>query len=164
MITNNVIYRVFHFQYQTRQGTCFTIDIDGKQYLITAKHCIKGISKSDRIQILHQKEWKYLDVVLLGESEDKFDIAVFRPTIQLSPSFPLEPSSANLSYGQDVYFLGFPYSLSGDVGELNREFPLPLVKKAIVSMMLPGENGLESLYLDGHGNPGFSGGPVVFCN
>ncbi|MBD0302410.1 MAG: hypothetical protein ICV85_09595, partial [Tolypothrix sp. T3-bin4] len=79
-------------------------------------------------------------------------------------NFPLEPSSENIFYGQDVYFLGFPYSLRGHGGEINREFPLPLVKKAIVSMMPSRENGSDSFYLDGHNNPGFSGSPVIFCN
>lgn len=163
MLTANVIHRVFHFQYKMSQGTCFTMDVNNKQYLITAKHCVPAISKSDRIQILYQKKWQYLDVVLLGESEGSIDIAVFRPTIQLSPSFPMEPSLKDIIYGQDVYFVGFPYSLGGNGGKINRDFPLPLVKKAIISMIPSGEDEPDILYLDGHNNPGFSGAPVVFC-
>ena len=40
---------------------------------------------------------------------------------------------------------------------MNMNFPLPLVKKGIVSMF----DG-NIILLDGHNNPGFSGGPVVF--
>ena len=42
--------------------------------------------------------------------------------------------------------------------DLNAGFPLPLVKKAAVSAL-----GLEDgpILLDGHNNPGFSGGPVA---
>lgn len=45
--------------------------------------------------------------------------------------------------------------------ELNRLFPFPLVKKAIVSAMMTDDKKCINL-LDGHNNPGFSGGPVVF--
>jgi hypothetical protein len=38
---------------------------------------------------------------------------------------------------------------------------MPFVKKAILSAMST-ENEVEHLFLDGHNNPGFSGGPVVF--
>ncbi|MEK6977238.1 MAG: hypothetical protein AABX40_02405, partial [Candidatus Hydrothermarchaeota archaeon] len=76
---------------------------------------------------------------------------------------PLIPSSGGMALGQDVYFLGYPYGLSTDVGpELNADFPLPLVKKAIVSSVVFRDNRLEYLLLDGHNNPGFSGGPVYY--
>lgn len=163
MLTANVIHRVFHFQYKMGQGTCFAMDVNNKQYLITAKHCVTNISKSDRIQILYQKQWQYLDVILLGEAEGDIDIAVFRPSIQLSPNLPMEPSLNGIIYGQDVYFLGFPYSLGITGGGINRDFPLPLVKKAIISMIPSGEDEIQIFYLDGHNNPGFSGGLVVFC-
>jgi hypothetical protein len=65
-----------------------------------------------------------------------------------------------LIWGQDVFFLGFPYGWSSDIGTINRNFPMPFVKKAILSCMQT--NNIHCLFLDGHNNPGFSGGPVVF--
>lgn len=65
-------------------------------------------------------------------------------------------------YGQDVYFLGFPYGMTGEIGQMNRDFPLPFVKKAIVSCLQTTQKDAQLLFLDGHNNPGFSGGPVVF--
>ena len=61
---------------------------------------------------------------------------------------------------QQVFFLGFPFGLTGSAEEINRNFPLPLVKTGIVS-------GFDfarasKFWIDGHNNPGFSGGPVVF--
>ena len=44
---------------------------------------------------------------------------------------------------------------------MNRLFPLPLVKKGIVSAIVKNEN-MSIVLIDGHNNPGFSGGPVVF--
>ena len=59
--------------------------------------------------------------------------------------------------GQDIRFLGFPYGMGSEMGDLNRDFPIPLVKQGIMSGVDPEKN----LLLDGHNNPGFSGGPVV---
>ena len=63
-------------------------------------------------------------------------------------------------YGQEVYFLGFPYGLEGDYPGLNSGFPLPYIKRALVSMLCgPGHT---DMVLDAINNEGFSGGPVVF--
>lgn len=40
---------------------------------------------------------------------------------------------------------------------------MPFVKKAILSTMSRTADGIERLFLDGHNNPGFSGGPVVWA-
>ena len=98
-------------------------------------------------------------VKLVGHCEGEVDISVLAADIQISPTYPLNPTLGGIILGQDVYFLGFPYSLKSDVGSINRNFPLPLVKKAIVSLVA--ERG-HYILLDGHNNPGFSGGPVVF--
>jgi hypothetical protein len=46
--------------------------------------------------------------------------------------------------------------------DLNASFPIPLVKKGIVSSFITGNQRLDYLLLDGHNNPGFSGGPVFY--
>ena len=74
-------------------------------------------------------------------------------------SHPLRVTTAGLVLAEDVYFLGFPYGLTMAVKtDLNAGFPLPLVKKGVVLAL-----GLEDgpILLDGHNNPGFSGGPVA---
>ena len=43
----------------------------------------------------------------------------------------------------------------------NRELPVPFVKAGIVSAMITGP--ASRIYIDAHGNRGFSGGPVVFA-
>lgn len=161
MITTNILFRVFHIQNGGKTGTCFTIDVDNKQYLVTAKHVIEGLSVSDRIQVFHEKQWKYLDVVILGKCDGEADVAVLRPSLQLSPPFPLEPTSVGIELGQDIYFLGFPYGHMSDLTEMNRGFPMPLIKKGVLSGITK-KDGNELLFLDGHNNPGFSGGPVIF--
>jgi len=44
---------------------------------------------------------------------------------------------------------------------INNNFPIPFVKKGIISNFFENK-GVEHIYLDGHNNLGFSGGPVVY--
>ena len=99
---------------------------------------------------------------MVGHCNGEIDISVLATNIRLSPDFPLPPTMAGIIYGQDVFFLGFPYGLKGEIGQMNRDFPLPFVKKAIFSCLQNTPTGAQLLFLDGHNNPGFSGGPVIF--
>lgn len=159
MVTANILQRVFYIRYKERSGTAFTIDVDNKQYLVTAKHIVPDIKDEDVIELYHQDQWKNLYVTSLKTLHDDIDVAVMAPKIQLSPTHTMEPSSIGSQIGGDIYFLGFPYNLFTSVNEINRDFPLPLIKKGIVSGAGP---KFEYWLLDGHNNPGFSGGPVVF--
>ncbi|MDA3800191.1 MAG: trypsin-like peptidase domain-containing protein [Kiritimatiellae bacterium] len=162
MITTNVIHRTFHIRIGDSIATCFTVDLDGKQYLVTAKHVVKDISDKATVSIFHDKQWKNINVSLVGHGSGEIDISVLCADFQLSPTYPLETSMGGIIYGQDVFFLGFPYGMTGELGKVNRNFPLPFVKKAIVSCINTAPNGVQMLFLDGHNNPGFAGGPVIF--
>ncbi len=164
MITTNVYTKVFLLIFSTNAGithlgTMFTIDVDNKQYIITAKHLVKNIKKEDNLITIHQKIRKKIKVVLVGHCKGEKDISVLATNLQLSPNLSLKPSMDKLAYGQDVYFLGFPYLENQDTDKYNRSFPMPFVKKAILSNI---HSDGDILLLDGHNNPGFSGGPVVF--
>lgn len=165
-VTANALQRTFHIKHGESAGTCFAIDHGDRQYLITAKHVVEGMSGVGRpatVELFHQKRWKVLDVTVVGEAEGNIDIVVFAPAMQVAPSHPLPPTTEGAMLGQDAYFLGFPFGLRADIGALNREFPLPLVKKAVLSAMLDEPDGTEIWLLDGFNNPGFSGGPVLFA-
>lgn len=158
-ITANILQRTFQFSFGEVQGTCFTIDYDNRQYIVTARHLVETITDYATIRVKHEKIWKDCPVNLVGHGEGKVDISVLAPRVQISPKHPLPPTSAGLVMGQDVYFLGFPYGLTSELGELNQNYPFPFVKKAIWSAA---DSDTNLLFLDGHNNPGFSGGPVVF--
>ncbi len=161
MITTNAIQRTFHIRVGDSTGTCFTVDVDNKQYIITAKHVVCDLEGTTAIKVFHENQWKNIDVTVVGHCDGEIDVSVLSANIQVSPTYPLEPTSAGMVYGQDVYFLGFPYGMVGEAGPMNRDFPLPFVKKAIVSCM-DFQGGIQTHFLDGHNNPGFSGGPVIF--
>lgn len=160
-LTTNILQRVFQLGigYEAT-ATCFTIDVDNKQYLCTAKHVLEGRDDRD-IRILHDGRWKSLDAELIGFGADGSDIAVLAPSRQVSPSYPVVYSWKGLQLGEEMRVLGFPYGLRMDFdGDLNRSFPWPLVKGAICSALVLDEP--RHLLLDFHNNPGFSGGPVVY--
>ena len=159
IITTNILQRTFRLLIGNREGTCFTVDVDDRQYLITAQHIVQSIAGSATVDIFHENTWKSLGVELVGHGKPGIDITVLAPRLRLSPTHPLHTTIAGLAISQDVYFLGFPYGLTNEVGDLNDNFPFPLVKKGILSALQFGN--VKKLLLDGHNNPGFSGGPVV---
>ena len=161
MITSNVFHRTFRIRYGDGCGSCFTIDEDSRQYLVTARHVVAGIQQSDRVEIFYQNQWHSFDCKLVGEASGNIDITVLSLPIQLSPTYIMPATTKDIVFGQEVFFLSFPYNLFADIGATNRDFPLPFVKRATLSSIV-NDSSEEVLYLDGHNNPGFSGGPVVF--
>jgi hypothetical protein len=163
MVPSNVFNRVFHLRIGESYATGFVIDADGKSYLVTAKHFAKDISSSSEILVHHDEQWKTLNVRLVAHAPGEIDITVLAPPSRMAlPELVLPADMGGLVYSQDVYFLGYPYGWFGRLGELNRNYPMPFIKKAIVSCVEQEESGIKRVYLDGHNNPGFSGGPVVF--
>ena len=160
MITSNVIQRIFHIRYASGTGTAFAIDRNGKQYLITANHVVKGITSGDNVGLFHKRRWKNVVIDVVGVGSNDIDVAVLACQIQLAPNHPLEASMADLQYGQTVYFLGFPFGWDSGMENINRDLPMPFVKAGVLSAMVAGDD--SRIYIDAHGNKGFSGGPVVF--
>lgn len=167
----NIINRAFAIsQDKNIAGSCFAIPINGVAYLIAAAHVIR--SMEERVQnelfIFQNDQWVNIIVTPYFISRHSFidndiDIAIIETTIKLQTNDQdIQLSADGLILGQDVYFLGFPYigsSLRYQPEKINHGFPLPFIKKATLSKT---EDRL--FYLDGHNNPGFSGGPIIFWN
>jgi hypothetical protein len=161
MITGNVIFRTFQMKYGSSTGTCFTIDVDGKQYFVTAKHVIQDLVDDNEIELFYQNRWARTKVKLIGHSVI-CDVSVFAINLHISAG-PMSPTMEGIVYGQDLYFLGFPFGLISEIISLNWDFPIPLVKKGILSALFFDQLG-KPFFIDGHNNPGFSGGPIVFIS
>lgn len=160
MVTTNVIQRTFKIRKGESTGTAFTIDRNGRQYLITARHVVDGIMSGEALQVWHQERWKTLDIHVVGVGEGEADVAVVAPALQMSPVYALEANSAGMVYGQQAYILGFPYGRQSGGAEVNGGLPIPFVKSGVISAFTGGE--VQKVYVDTHANEGFSGGPVVF--
>lgn len=58
MLTMGIAQRVFQLKLKTQIGTAFTLDIDSKQYLVTAKHVLKDDPNPSRITLWHHGSWR----------------------------------------------------------------------------------------------------------
>ena len=161
MVTSNVIHRTLHIERADSQGTAFTIDHGGKQYIVTAHHVVKGIASGERISVFAQQQRKLIEIKVVGVGESEVDVAVLACQQQLSPMQPLELTTCDLVIGQQAYFLGFPFGWDAGGENINHGLPLPFVKAGVISAWTRSDT-VKKIYIDSHVNEGFSGGPVVF--
>lgn len=167
MVTEFITRQVFALQSIYGFGTAFTIIVDRKQYLVTARHVVQpddnaAIAPDTELEIKQGNRWHSLTCRLVGERAQDMDVAVFAVPQLLTPVFPDSiASGGGIPYGQDAYFLGFPFAWDGGALPLNGLFPFPYIKRALFSML---GNPAHRIVLDGINNKGFSGGPVVFLN
>ena len=153
MITSNFIHRVFRIKHKNSIGTAFAVHIKNKEYLITAQHIVTSFTNKDEIGIWGNGDWQRLPAKLVGHAPKPIDISVVALEKQLvSSHLPVSVSSDGLAYGQEIYFLGFPYNELGNVAFTEEGYPLPFAKHGILSMF-----DEDRFLLDGHNNPGFSG-------
>ena len=175
MLTNNVLQRCFLVRCGDMTGTCFTIDVDNRQYIVTAYHVTRYFEDQNRTLKIYNEEhfggWGGLPFELVGhytdpnkDEENTDGISVFAYQKQrFSWTSPLQPTTNGITLYDDAYILGFPYGAKGGIGSeelsgLNRGFPLPIAKKGILSALYS-EEGV--MLLDAYNMNGFSGGPVV---
>ncbi len=173
MVTANILRRVLLISYGEDSGTAFTVEHNGIQYLVSARHIFDDemspdfpqLSSNQEITIsyFHDKTWKDIRVTVHLHPNEEVDIIVFELEEELTAKLPITLSHAGLILGQDTYFLGFPYGkMYPDKFNINLGFPLPFVKKATCSTHEIENDEGKVHYLDGHTTPGFSGGPIVF--
>lgn len=167
-----VFYRVLMIQTANGQGTGFTLDVDGRQYLVTAKHLVTGLPRENTIQVRKYNasgglRWVPFKMKIFT-CADPVDIAVLVPREQLTISGAMEPGERT-SFGTDVYFVGFPFGMSmeviGATSEIALTSPFAYVRKAMLSAVnskKTGEAVSTQMILDGYNLGGFSGSPVVY--
>lgn len=165
MVTNDILQNVFQIKYGDRVGTCFRISYNDKDYLVTAKHLfgVKANRSHIEFEVFKDTGWLKINGIFFEHGNNNIDIAVIGlNTNQLQVNrFNLKGS---YSLSQECYFLGFPFDLKMDSGALNEGFPIPFVKAGIISSFITDSLDMTLIFLDGHNNPGFSGGPVVISD
>ena len=171
---------IFNLSVDDISGTCFMIVKGKQQYFITAAHLFGTTHKSGDavpVQLFYENQLQTFSAKVYFHTNRKVDIAVFRlpqsiaqkielPDEMLQYKDTLQKVFSNqgistdslfANIDMDVLFFGFPLgNLSTD--EFGIKFPL--AKRAIISGWV-NHNAVKILLLDGHNNPGFSGGPVV---
>ena len=159
MVPSNILQRVFNLRMDSRIGTGFTIEVDNRQYLITAKHVVGSSAPSGMIEIFHDNAWVAGPYRIIPVEAEVVDIAVLALSQQLAGVLPVTLGFKGAFLSQSVFFIGFPFGLSIDGRAVNSGYPIPLVKHGILSAFFSQEG--QPFIIDGINNPGFSGGPVV---
>lgn len=160
MILTNILYRTFFIK-SLEYGTAFTLEVSGREYLITAKHLLPPEANEVELQLYRDQKWGTLPAKVIGRGKGEVDIAVLETSIRLTSSeFSVTATTAEMTLGHDVYFLGFPYKMWGDIGSFMGGLPCPFAKKGTLSLL--GTGSPQVLYVDAINNEGFSGGPLFF--
>lgn len=162
-IPYGILNRIFQIRFGEKAGTCFVIDVDQKQYIVTAKHLVPRINPTDTVKISINENWLSLKIRVIFPKNEHTDIVALAANTIIAPKMEIFVSAGDIILGQDIYFLGFPYGLSSRGGDAFIT-KLAFVKKGILSAMSTGGASDQIMYVDGHNNPGFSGGPVIFAN
>ncbi len=165
-LTSEIITKVINIKIGQATGSSFLINHNKNNYLVTAKHVLGNVHDKQKLNFEFYQDslWKKATGTVLLHANSTIDIAVIDLHDKTKRKNHVELTTTNIIYGDEGYFLGFPYGLKiEDASGLNSGLPLPLVKKAVLSAIF-NHDGITTLFLDGHNNPGFSGGPIIFKN
>ncbi len=166
--TGNVLSRVYQIKFNGEGGTAFVVDYEDRQYFVTARHIMAsagdGATASVELQGFNESMKARPVTVLLGKNKC-VDVAVLVPSEKKINAAEPIPYPYKFAFGQEAYFLGFPYGLFTSI---NQGGAVALIKHAYVSARVrctaiyrDGDADQDFLLLDGFNNPGFSGGPIV---
>ncbi|WP_320151058.1 trypsin-like peptidase domain-containing protein [uncultured Tolumonas sp.] len=161
MLPTNIFFRTFFIK-SAQYGTAFTLDIDGNEYLVTAKHLLEHQKKgSSAIKILNQGQWRNLDCEVIAVGRGELDIGIIKLPMRISSAdLAVHAKFADCYVGQDVFFAGFPYKMSIDYGETASGQPGVFLKKGTLSAFESGPPKI--IYVDAINNEGFSGAPLYY--
>lgn len=154
----------FNLFYDKGNATSFVVNGSKGQYLITAKHVFGNAVQSRasvEIKLVGGKINDDFKCTVYTHKNPAIDIAVLKldkPIVYTDVPFLGYADSYIL--GQECLFLGYPMFSLGSITDIGK---VPLIKRAIISGFHE-ENNASILLLDGHNNPGFSGGPIITYN
>ena len=167
------MFRTYMIESTHGRGTVFSINVDDREYWITAKHIFTGLktgpagvftdntvtanilSNSGTASAGNDQHWLTERFTILDPGKD-IDILVLVPNLPLVPKgASLKTSGTQVGIGGDCEFLGFPYGGGWKMEmEGGQSYWSPYVKHCTVSAILV-EKGLRFWVLDGINNEGF---------
>jgi hypothetical protein len=177
--TVDILSRTLMVKSAVAAGTIFSIDVDSREYWLTAKHILTGAEqppygsfteKSVTLSLLdpginssgEAMRWisEQFSVIDPGKDIDIVVLAPSSPIMQTPSTVRVTtegPNELTYALGGDCEFLGFPFGPWRATFQ-GKAFWLPFVKHCTVSA----ETDDKMLFLDGLNNKGFSGGPVIY--
>lgn len=160
-VTSDALQRVFYISVGMNSGTGFIVETTKSKYMVTAKHLFDNVGCPIHTELRIKKGtgWESIDNRIYYHDDSSIDVAVIETSYFDGMEFGKVECEKNLYLSQEVFMLGFPYGMENEAYDINRGFPIPLVKKGIVSGFM--FDNTSRFYIDWNNNQGFSGGPVV---
>jgi len=173
--TNNILFRTLMIKSKIEAGTMFPIEVDNREYWLTAKHILTGrksgpageiTAKTFTLDVLdpigEAIKWNQTEFKIIDPGKD-IDIVVLVPNIKLQTvDIPSLKVSSSMGMGQECSFLGFPFANTWTATfSDSQKYKMPFIKHCYVSGIIR-QATAAVLVLDGINNPGFSGGPVLY--
>jgi len=174
--TNNVLTRMTMVESRYGRGSMFSIDIDHREYWITAKHILTGAEhppygsvsvSSASLKVLdpwaREERWLSVNFSVLDAGKDIDIVVLVPPNLLLTNPLPSVATYDSVMLGSDCEFLGFPYGGGWRATDTNgASMWFPYVKRCAFSGVPKSASTEDHVFvLDGINNKGFSGGPVV---
>lgn len=161
LISANTLQRVFHLRIGNSGGVGFIVENNGVRYLVTAKHLFETLlyPESTKIEIIKENGFDEIENKIFYHQNTDIDIAVIQTSYFNQYSFGDVGYEEDVMVSQEMFMLGYPYKKDGECYNINNGYPIPLVKKGILSGIIDKNT---KLIIDWHNNHGFSGGPVVY--
>lgn len=102
-IRTNTLASVF-FVKAAQYGTAFTIDVEGTEYLVTARHLFDLQTATHQVALYRNNAWSTFTPTAIVFSRSEADIAVLRLHERLTPGhLQISASIAHFALGQDVF-------------------------------------------------------------
>lgn len=95
-VPSNALLRVLRFKHCNLTGSAFTIEVDGRQYLVTARHNICA-KRGQEIEFFIDGSWREFDGALILPANDSVDIAAMELDQKVTVDFSLEPTAKGIS-------------------------------------------------------------------
>lgn len=159
---NEILTQVFRIRIGEEFGTAFTIDVDSQQYLVTVDHLLPAGCPKCTLEIWLDNAWQSLTGRAIRPKSSDVAAVAIALNAKLSPDSTPWSAVDEIELAQQVYFIGFPFGLRTAENTGAQISEIPFVKAGILSAVDSRNPRAVILFVDGHNNPGFSGGPVVF--
>src|ERR1022692_248030 len=109
--TGNVLMRVYQLRFGGLLGTAFLLDYEDRQHFVTAGHIVKTAGDEATVEMMGpgQQEWTPFHVTVLHGRNKCVDVGVLIPKEKRLSNAEAIPYPYLFAFGQEAYFLGFPY-------------------------------------------------------
>ena len=162
-VESSRLFSIIHLQWKGQLGSGFIALIGNGQCWVTARHVIEGALAGDELLVFNDNQWKTLKLIEVFHSTVERDVSVFTTNVRFNFAKPIDLSDlGSVRLGQNIIAFGFPHGII-QLGIDGIKSPTPLCKSGSFAGVLEATQG-QVLLMDALINPGFSGGPVFYCD